>query len=72
VPKNCSPSFIIAMFLSAVMAYLAIIDTSVRAAFSQLASGAIGGYFALTTPQKREKENAESEQGLTTTRKDES
>ncbi len=54
------------------MAYLAIIDTTVRAAFSQLASSAIGGYLALTTPQKREKEDAESEQGLTTTRKDES
>jgi hypothetical protein len=45
------------MFLSAVMAYLAIIDTTVRVAFSQLASSAIGGYLALTTPQKREKED---------------
>jgi hypothetical protein len=44
------------MFLSAVMAYLAVIDGTVRAAFSQLASSAIGGYLALTTPQKRDKE----------------
>jgi hypothetical protein len=57
VSKHCSPAFIIAMLLSAFMGYLAIVDTSVRAAFSQLASAGITGYFSLTIPQKRDKDD---------------
>ena len=72
MPKNCNPPFILAMFLAAILGYLAILDTNARMAFLTLSGNGIGGYFALTTPQKREKENAESEQSLTPTRKNES
>lgn len=44
------------MFLAAILGYLAILDTNARMAFLTLSGNGIGGYFALTTPQKRDKE----------------
>jgi hypothetical protein len=45
------PSFIIATVMSCFAGYLAIVDPSVRQAFSNLATAAITGYFSLTAPQ---------------------
>jgi hypothetical protein len=53
---NCNPSFMLAMFLAAMLGYLATFDTSARMAFLTLSGNGIGGYLALTIPQKRDKE----------------
>jgi hypothetical protein len=46
----------LAMFLAAMLGYLATFDTSARMAFLTLSGNGIGGYLALTIPQKRDKE----------------
>lgn len=58
-----TPAFVIAALLSCFVGYLAIVDPSLRQAFSSLAQTAITGYFAITAPQStKDKDNARPEQ----------
>lgn len=54
------PTFIVAFFPVVVMAYIAIVDPSVRQAFALLASSGITGFFGITVPQKKEENDAPS------------
>jgi hypothetical protein len=50
MPKNCNAPFVMALALSGLLSYFAIVDINVRPAFMQIASNIITGYFALTVP----------------------
>lgn len=51
-----NPAFVLAFFPLAVMAYLAIVDPSVRQNFALIASSGITGFFGITVPKKQERE----------------
>ncbi len=53
MPK-ISPSFLLAAFMSGLMGYLAIVDKSLRLEFAALTSGAVTGFFSLSTAKKEE------------------
>jgi hypothetical protein len=47
-----NPAFVLAFFPLAVMAYLAIVDPSVRQTFGIIAGSGLTGFFGVTVPKK--------------------